>query len=73
MTVKATERKVFKIVDSQDGHTKTFQVGVFFDGNSQEFCHIIQRNGKHKTFTIEQARRIWAAIVKSNKETTASK
>jgi len=61
-------RKEFTVVDSRDGHTKTFQTGVFVDGNTQEFCHIIHRNGKHQTVTIEKARRIWAVIVECNKE-----
>ena len=61
-------RKTFTIVDSRDrNHTKTFMPGVYFDGDATQYCHIIYRNGKHHTVTIDKARRLWALIVDCNK------
>ena len=67
-TMTTATAKTFTIVDSRDGHTKTFQPGFYMDGDTTQHCHIIYSNGKHQTVTIDKARRIWAVIVDCNKD-----
>ena len=59
--------KTFTITDSRDGHTKTFQPGFYMDGDATQYCHIIYRNGKHHTVTIDQARKMYRVILDCNK------
>ncbi len=67
-TMTTATAKTFTITDSRDGHTKTFQPGFYMDGDSTQYCHIIYKNGKHHTVTIDQARRMYRVILDCNKD-----
>lgn len=58
----------YTITDSRDGHTKTFITGVTFDGDNNSYVHVMHRNGKHKTYTVDVARKIYRAILAANKD-----